>query len=78
LLHSLSTEVAAERSRVSAAICDRPDWIGGDGLLAFVLANTIWLRSAHLLARGWEADALAGSQIVQSGYSISGRLSRWG
>lgn len=40
-------------------------------LLAFVLANTIWLRSAHhLLGVDWEADALAGSQIVQSGYSI--------
>ncbi|WP_219894442.1 DUF2339 domain-containing protein [Aquisediminimonas profunda] len=40
-------------------------------LLAFVLANTIWLRSAHhLLGVDWQTDALAGSQIVQSGYSI--------
>jgi uncharacterized membrane protein len=40
-------------------------------LLAFVLANTIWLRSAHhLLGVAWASDALAGSQIVQSGYSI--------
>lgn len=40
-------------------------------LLAFVLANTIWLRSAHhLVGVAWDAEALAQSQIVQSGYSI--------
>ncbi len=40
-------------------------------VLAFILANTIWLRTAHhVLGVGWSADALGASQIVQSGYSI--------
>lgn len=40
-------------------------------VLAFVLANTIWLRTAHhLLGVDWDTHALATSQIVQSGYSI--------
>lgn len=40
-------------------------------VLAFILANTIWLRTAHhLLGVEWDTSALASSQIVQSGYSI--------
>lgn len=39
--------------------------------LAFILANTIWLRTAHhILGVAWDANALGASQIVQSGYSI--------
>lgn len=52
-------------------------WLAGRGglaalaMLGFVLANTIWLRSAHhLLGIGWDAATLARSQIVQSGYSL--------
>lgn len=51
--------------------------IGGRGglaamaLLAFILANTVWLRTAHhLFGIGWDADALTGSQVVQAGLSI--------
>jgi uncharacterized membrane protein len=50
--------------------------LGGGGLaagavLAFAIANTIWLRTAHhFLGIGWHSDELAGNQIVQSGYSI--------
>lgn len=40
-------------------------------VLAFIIANTIWLRTAHhLLGIAWDAQALGGSQVVQSGYSI--------
>jgi uncharacterized membrane protein len=40
-------------------------------VLGFVLANTIWLRTAHhLLGIGWTIATLAASQIVQSGYSL--------
>ena len=40
-------------------------------VLAFIIANTIWLRTAHhVLGIAWDAQALGGSQVVQSGYSI--------
>lgn len=50
--------------------------LGGAGLaagavLAFAIANTVWLRTAHhFLGIAWERDTLAGSQVVQSGYSL--------
>lgn len=40
-------------------------------VLAFILANTLWLRTAHhMLGIAWDAQVLGSSQIVQSGYSI--------
>lgn len=42
-----------------------------EALLAFVLVNTVWLRSAHHFFRiEWDADVLFASQVVQAGYSI--------
>ncbi|WP_445193539.1 DUF2339 domain-containing protein [Sphingomonas sp. Tas61C01] len=39
--------------------------------LAFVIVNTIWLRTAHqLLGVAWNGDALLGSVVVQSGLAI--------
>lgn len=39
--------------------------------LAFIAFNTVWLRVAHQLAGvPWSADTLAGSFLVQAGYSI--------
>ncbi|MEO8723748.1 MAG: DUF2339 domain-containing protein, partial [Sphingobium sp.] len=56
---------------------DTGQWVvGRQGLVAmavlgFVLANTVWLRTAHhALGVAWNANSLANSQIVQSGYSI--------
>jgi uncharacterized membrane protein len=42
-----------------------------EAVLAFVLVNTVWLRTAHhFLGLAWDAQVLAGSQVVQAGYSI--------
>ncbi len=61
----------AQAASATAQVIAGRGGLGALALLAFVLANTIWLRSAHhLLGVGWESGELAGSQIVQSGYSI--------
>ncbi|MFI4982066.1 MAG: DUF2339 domain-containing protein, partial [Nevskiales bacterium] len=42
-----------------------------EAVLAFALVNTVWLRTAHhFLGLEWDAEALAGSQVVQAGYAI--------
>lgn len=45
--------------------------LGALAVLAFLLVNTIWLRTAHhALGIAWDTQALGSSPIVQSGYSI--------
>jgi len=40
-------------------------------LLAFVVVNTVWLRIAHhFFGVRWDAEALFGSFVVQTGYAI--------
>lgn len=61
----------AEQSIDSVGILVGRGGLAALAVLAFILANTIWLRTAHhLLGVAWDANALAASQIVQSGYSI--------
>lgn len=45
--------------------------MGAGAVLAFAIANTIWLRTAHhFLGVGWSSEDLMQSQIVQSGCSL--------
>ena len=54
----------------SSWVCGRNALVAVAGL-GFVAINTVWLRVAHhFFAVPWQADALFGSFVVQTGYAI--------
>ena len=62
---------SAQMQERSARLVAGRAGLAGLAALAFILANTVWLRTAHhSMGVPWDAAELAGSQIVQSGYSI--------
>ncbi|MCC6481337.1 MAG: DUF2339 domain-containing protein [Sphingomonadaceae bacterium] len=62
---------SAQMQERSARLVAGRAGLAGLAALALILANTVWLRTAHhSMGVPWDAAELAGSQIVQSGYSI--------
>lgn len=48
-----------------------PAGLAAEAFLAFIIINTVWLRTAHhYFDIEWRSDVLAASQVVQSGYSL--------
>ncbi|MGE3692895.1 MAG: DUF2339 domain-containing protein [Novosphingobium sp.] len=58
----------------SKAVSDVPRGsfgLAAEAVLGFAIVNTMWLRIAHhFLGLEWDAELLAISQVVQTGYSI--------
>ncbi len=65
------TVLAATPRPSGSKLLIAPGTLAGLGALAFVLANTVWLRAAHqLIGVAWRAEALLGSFVVQAGIAL--------